>query len=182
MKKFRKALVLSLLTIFSVSAFAINPPDEGMWLPMFIKNYNYAEMQRLGLHLTPEQLYDINHSSLKDAIVQLGDGFCTGEMVSRDGLMFTNHHCGYSSVVELSTVEHDYLNNGFFAMNKEEELQANFHVNFLERMEDVTSVVLADVKGDMSEEARDKAISAAVKKLQKENGELDLLQKWKPMI
>lgn len=171
MKKFKKALALSLMTIFCVSAFAINPPDEGMWLPMFIKNYNYAEMQRLGLHLTPEQLYDINHSSLKDAIVQLGDGFCTGEMVSRDGLMFTNHHCGYSSVVELSTVEHDYLNDGFFAKNKSEELQANFHVNFLERMEDVTSVVLADVKDEMSEEAREKAIGAAIKKLQKSNSD-----------
>ena len=115
---------LLLIAVFAVTtpAFAVNPPDEGMWLPMFIKNYNYATMQKLGLHLTPEQLYDINNSSLKDAIVQLGDGFCTGEMVSRDGLMFTNHHCGYSSVVALSTVEHDYLNNGFFAMSKEEEL------------------------------------------------------------
>jgi hypothetical protein len=91
-----------------------------MWLPMFIKNYNYAQMQKMGLRLTADQLYSINNSSLKDAIVQLGDGFCTGEMVSKDGLMFTNHHCGYSSVVELSSVEHDYLNNGFFAMSKEE--------------------------------------------------------------
>ncbi len=169
MKKLKQVLLLSLLTVFSATTFAINPPDEGMWLPMFIKNYNYATMQKLGLKLTAEQLYDINHSSLKDAIVQLGDGFCTGEMVSKDGLMFTNHHCGYSSIVELSTVEHDYLTNGFFAMSKEEELPANFHVNFLERMEDVTSIVLAEVKEDMSEEAREKAVSAAIKKLQKEN-------------
>ena len=169
MKSIKKALLLSMMTVFCATTFAINPPDEGMWLPMFIKNYNYAEMQRLGLQLTPEQLYDINHSSLKDAIVQLGDGFCTGEMVSRDGLMFTNHHCGYSSVVELSTVEHDYLSNGFFAMSKEEELPANFHVNFLERMEDVTSTVLAEVKEDMSESARTNAIQAAIKKLKKDN-------------
>lgn len=132
MKNFRKTLLLSLMTVFCTAAFAVNPPDEGMWLPMFIKNYNYATMQKMGLHLTAEQLYDINNSSLKDAIVQLGDGFCTGEMVSRDGLMFTNHHCGYSSVVELSTVEHDYLTNGFFAMSREEELRANFHVHFLD--------------------------------------------------
>ena len=167
----KKTLLLVVLAFFSVKMFAINPPDEGMWLPMFIKNYNYAEMQKLGLKLTPEQLYDINHSSLKDAIVQLGDGFCTGEMVSRDGLMFTNHHCGYSSVVELSTVEHDYLNNGFFAMSKEEELQANFSVNFLERMEDVTSIVLANVTKDTKESKRADLVRAAIKKLQEENSD-----------
>ena len=172
-KKLQKGLILSLLTVFCATTFAVNPPDEGMWLPMFIKNYNYAEMQRLGLKLTPEQLYDINNSSLKDAIVQLGDGFCTGEMVSRDGLMFTNHHCGYSSVVELSTIEHDYLSNGFFAMNKEEELPANFHVNFLERMEDVTATVLKEVKEDMTEADRDKTIEAAIKSLVKENSDND---------
>ena len=167
----KKTLLLIVLAFFSVKMFAINPPDEGMWLPMFIKNYNYAEMQKLGLQLTAEQLYDINHSSLKDAIVQLGDGFCTGEMVSRDGLMFTNHHCGYSSVVELSTVEHDYLNNGFFAKSKEEELQANFSVNFLERMEDVTSIVLAKVTKDIKESEREKLVKAAIKKLQEENSD-----------
>ena len=171
MKNFRKTLLLSLMTVFCAAAFAVNPPDEGMWLPMFIKNYNYATMQKLGLHLTAEQLYDINNSSLKDAIVQLGDGFCTGEMVSRDGLMFTNHHCGYSSVVALSTVEHDYLNNGFFAMSKEEELPAEFSVNFLERMEDVTNIVLADVNDQTSEQDREKAITAAIKKLKDENSQ-----------
>ncbi len=165
----KKSAMLLVATVFCATTFAINPPDEGMWLPMFIKNYNYAQMQKLGLRLTAEQLYDINNSSLKDAIVQLGDGFCTGEMVSRDGLMFTNHHCGYSSVVELSSVEHDYLENGFFAMSREEELPANFHVNFLERMEDVTSIVLAEVKEDATESAREKVIEAAIKKLQKEN-------------
>ena len=167
----KKSFLLLLAVAFSTTTFAVNPPDEGMWLPMFIKNYNYAEMQRLGLHLTAEQLYDINNSSLKDAIVQLGDGFCTGEMVSRDGLMFTNHHCGYSSVVELSTVDHDYLTNGFFAMSKEEELPANFHVNFLERMEDVTETVLADVTTKMSESERSKTIKSAIEKLQKANSE-----------
>ena len=167
----KKQLLLIAVLAITAPVFATNPPDEGMWLPMFIKNYNYATMQKLGLRLTPEQLYDINNSSLKDAIVQLGDGFCTGEMVSRDGLMFTNHHCGYSSVVELSTVEHDYLNNGFFAMSKEEELPANFHVNFLERMEDVTAIVLKDVDDKTSEADREKAVAAAIKKLQKDNAE-----------
>ncbi len=167
----KKALMLLVATAFCATTFAINPPDEGMWLPMFIKNYNYAEMQKLGLNLTADQLYNINNSSLKDAIVQLGDGFCTGEMVSRDGLMFTNHHCGYSSVVELSSVEHDYLMNGFFAMSRSEELPVSFHVNFLERMEDVTATVLADVKENTSEEAREKAIETAIEKLQKDNSQ-----------
>ncbi len=165
----KKQLLLIAILAVSAPVFAVNPPDEGMWLPMFIKNYNYAQMQKMGLQLTAEQLYDINHSSLKDAIVQLGDGFCTGEMVSRDGLMFTNHHCGYSSVVELSTVEHDYLNNGFFAMSREEELPVNFHVHFLERMEDVTEIVLAKVDSKTSESDRQKYIDEAIKNLRKEN-------------
>lgn len=167
----KKSLLLLVLAFLSVRMFATNPPDEGMWLPMFIKNYNYAEMQKLGLKLTPEQLYDINHSSLKDAIVQLGDGFCTGEMVSGDGLMFTNHHCGYSSVVTLSSVEHDYLNNGFFAMSREEELPAEFSVNFLEKMEDVTSIVLAEVTADTKEGKRANLVEAAIKKLIDENSD-----------
>ena len=165
----KKQLLLLAVLAITAPVFAVNPPDEGMWLPMFIKNYNYATMQKMGLKLTAEQLYDINNSSLKDAIVQLGDGFCTGEIVSRDGLMFTNHHCGYSSVVELSTVEHDYLNNGFFAMNKEEELPVDFTVNFLERMEDVTSIVLAKVDEKTTESDREKYVEEAVKKLRKEN-------------
>ena len=167
----KKQLLLLAVFAITVPVFAGSPPDEGMWLPMFIKNYNYATMQKMGLRLTAEQLYDINNSSLKDAIVQLGDGFCTGEMVSRDGLMFTNHHCGYSSVVELSTVEHDYLNNGFFAMSKADELPVDFTVNFLERMEDVTSIVLEKVDEKTTESDREKYVEEAIKKLRKENSQ-----------
>jgi hypothetical protein len=167
----KKQLLLVVVLALAAPVFAVNPPDEGMWLPMFIKNYNYAQMQKMGLKLTAEQLYDINNSSLKDAIVQLGDGFCTGEIVSKDGLMFTNHHCGYSSVVELSSVEHDYLNNGFFAMSKEEELPVEFSVNFLERMEDVTSIVLAKVDAKTTESDREKYVEEAIKKLRKDNSQ-----------
>ncbi len=167
----KKQLLLLAVLAITAPVFAVNPPDEGMWLPMFIKNYNYAQMQKMGLKLTAEQLYDINNSSLKDAIVQLGDGFCTGEMVSKNGLMFTNHHCGYSSVVELSSVEHDYLNNGFFAMSKEEELPVNFHVHFLERMEDVTDIVLAKVNDKTTESEREKYVEEAIKKLRKDNSQ-----------
>lgn len=167
----RKFLLSVLVALFITPSFAINPPDEGMWLPMFIKGYNYAEMQRMGLKLTPEQLYDINNSSLKDAIVQLGDGFCTGEIVSRDGLMFTNHHCGYSFVVEHSTTEHDYLKNGFWAMSREEELpNEGFHVNMLEYMQDVTATVLAEVKADMKESQRRELVNKAISALKKEHG------------
>ena len=97
---------------------ATNPPDEGMWLPMFVKDYNYATMKHMGLHLTADQMWDINNSSLKDAIVELGeDGshFCTGEIISENGLMLTNHHCGYASIADHSTTEHDDLKDGFWA-------------------------------------------------------------------
>ena len=96
-------------------------PDEGMWLPMFIDRLNYVDMQKMGLHLTAEEIYSVNHSSLKDAVVSLGF-FCTAEVVSNEGLLFTNHHCGYESIQAHSTIEHDYLTDGFWAMNKKEEL------------------------------------------------------------
>jgi len=151
---------------------ALTPPDEGMWLPMFIKDYNYEQMQKLGLQLTPEQLYDINNSSLKDAIVQLGGGFCTGEIISRDGLMLTNHHCGYSFIFKHSTEENDYLKNGFWAMSKKEELpNEGFFVSFLVRMEDVTHLVLDSLKEGISDATRKKAIEKTITQLKKDNSE-----------
>ena len=143
-----KKTLLTLMTFVLSFGFCFaNPkanPDEGMWLPMFFKQLNYANMQKMGLHLTAEELYSINNSSLKDAIVQMGD-FCTGEIVSDKGLMFTNHHCGYDAIVSQSTVEHDYLNNGFVSQSFEEELPIpGLYVSFLVRMEDVTKEVLAE--------------------------------------
>jgi hypothetical protein len=139
---------------------------------MFIKDYNYEQMQKLGLKLTEEQLYDINNSSLKDAIVQLGGGFCTGEMISKNGLMLTNHHCGYQFIVKHSTEENDYLKNGFWAMSKEEELpNEGFYVSFLVRMENVTGVVLDSIKEGISETAQNKAIEKTINKLKKDNSE-----------
>ncbi|MDD4395778.1 MAG: S46 family peptidase, partial [Bacteroidales bacterium] len=168
----KKMFFWALTMVLCLNTFAINPPDEGMWLPMFIKNYNYADMQRLGLKLTPEQLYDINNSSLKDAVVQLGDGFCTGEVVSKDGLMLTNHHCGYSFIVDHSTEEHDYLKNGFYAMNKSEELpNEGFHVNFLVRMDDVTAKVMENVTDGMNADDRKEAISSVIETMKAENSE-----------
>src|SRR5438132_10381129 len=118
MTKRINSLLLALILSLPVASFG----DEGMWLMMFIKRLNEADMQKEGLKLTAEEIYDVNHSSVKDAIVVLGGGFCTAEVVSNDGLMLTNHHCGYEAVQEHSTVEHDYLTNGFWAMKHEEEL------------------------------------------------------------
>ncbi|MBP1645246.1 MAG: Peptidase [Bacteroidetes bacterium] len=141
----KKISLMSILLSLVASLIFANPapkPDEGMWLPIFFKNLNYSTMQKMGLKLTAEELYAINNSSLKDAIVQFGNG-CTGEIMSDKGLLFTNHHCGYESIVSQSTVEHDYLNNGFWAKNLSEEIPIpDMTVSFLLRMEDVTKEIL----------------------------------------
>ena len=124
--------------------------DEGMWLPLLINRLNYVDMQKAGLKLTAEEIYSVNHSSLKDAIVQFGGG-CTAEIVSNQGLVFTNHHCGYGSIQSHSTVDHDYLANGFWAYNKNEELPCpGLTVRFMISMKDVTKDVLAKVNKQMS--------------------------------
>ena len=118
--------------------FANTPPDEGMWLPMLIKDYNYEEMKRLGCKLTPEQIYSVNNSSLKDAIVQLG-GFCTAEVISDEGLILTNHHCAFDAIASQSTEAHNYLKDGFWAQNRGEELNIpGLSVTFLVSMADVS--------------------------------------------
>jgi hypothetical protein len=157
--------------LLGTSVLATTPPDEGMWLPMFIKDYNYADMQKIGLKLTPEQMYDINHSSLKDAIVQLGN-FCTAEVISKDGLLLTNHHCGYAAITDHTTEQNDYLKYGFWAMNKDEELpNEGLTVTFLVRMDDVTSVVLKDIPFDMKKSDRNEKIEKTVKNLIKEHSD-----------
>lgn len=148
------SLFLALFFIVQIQLKA----DEGMWLPMFVKRLNYADMQKKGLKLTAEEIYSVNNSSLKDAIVQLG-GFCTGEIISDQGLMLTNHHCGYDAIQGFSSVENDYLGNGFWAMNKGEEKNVEgLTATFLVRMEDVTKEVLGAVNDEMDELERAKAI------------------------
>ena len=107
---------LFIMVVFSLSLFKAQA-DEGMWLPMLLGKQVYADMVKKGLKLTPEQLYSINKSSLKDAIIIFGGG-CTGEIVSSQGLIFTNHHCGYGAISAASTFEHYYLKDGFYAYNK----------------------------------------------------------------
>lgn len=148
-----KKLVLILFT----SLFAFSPlvkADEGMWLLMYIDKQTYKDMKAKGLKLTPKQIYDINKASVKDAIIQFGRG-CTGEIVSDQGLILTNHHCGYSWIQSHSTIEHDYLSNGFWAYNKSEELpNPGLTAKFFIRMEDVSDKVLEGVTNKTSENDR----------------------------
>ena len=166
----KKLLVFALAILAMVGRVRA---DEGMWLPMFVERLNYVDMQKMGLQLTPEELYSINHNSLKDAIVGLGSTpkptgfFCTGEIVSEHGLLFTNHHCGYSAVQKLSSVEHDYLHDGFWAKNYSEEIPApEMTASFLIRMEDVTNDVLGVVTDEMDWGTRQMAIRGKIKELQ----------------
>ncbi len=141
--------------------------DEGMWLPNKIAKLNYADMQKLGCKLTAEEIYSINNSSLKDAIFQLqspeGSGFCTGEIVSNQGLLFTNHHCGYEAIASLSSTEHNYLDDGFWAKNLNEEISApGIRVTRVVRIEDVTSKVLEGIDEKTNEDERNKLISSRI--------------------
>ena len=139
--------------------------DEGMWLPYSINGQNLADMQRLGCKLTAEQIFSFNQPSLKDAIVQFGGG-CTGELISPEGLLLTNHHCGLSYVQSHASVEHDYLQDGFWARSKAEELpNEGLTVSFLAYIEDVTTAILKGVTDDMSEADRAAKISENGKKL-----------------
>lgn len=138
---------LSIALILSVSLFFKAAADEGMWLPMLLGQQVYNDMVKKGLKLTKEQLYSVNKASLKDAIVIFGGG-CTGEMVSAQGLLFTNHHCGYSVIANASTVERNYLRDGFYAKNHGEEIPGgNLSVQFLLRIEDVTKQVMDSLAG-----------------------------------
>ncbi len=159
--------VFSILTIFIISLGIRVKADEGMWLLPLIEKLNIGKMTELGLKLSAEDIYSLNKTCLKDAIVIFGGG-CTGEIVSSQGLILTNHHCGYGQIQAHSTVERDYLQNGFWAMSKEEELpNPGLAVTFLVRIEDVTLQVMANVKPDMSEADRNTAISDARQAIQK---------------
>lgn len=149
--------------ITSVAAFTIACTaaiaDDGMWLPSLISQ-RIADMQAKGFKLTAEDIYSINQASLKDAVVLFGSG-CTGEIVSKDGLLLTNHHCGYSQIQQHSSVEHDYLKDGFWAMNRDQELpNPGLTVKFLDRMEDVTGIILKGYAESMTEAQRDSLVRA----------------------
>ncbi|HLF45533.1 MAG TPA: S46 family peptidase [Chitinophagaceae bacterium] len=132
--------------IFFVSFLFKSAADEGMWLPLLLGQQVYNDMVKRGLKLSKEQLYSINKPSIKDAIIIFGGG-CTGEIVSSQGLIFTNHHCGYDAIASASTVEHNYLQDGFYAKNKGEEIPTKLSVQFLLKIEDITAAVLDSLKG-----------------------------------
>jgi hypothetical protein len=158
----KRALLFILYIGLGSGVFA----DEGMWLPLHIDRLNHVDMEKMGLQLTAEEIYSINQSSLKDAIVNLGGGFCTGEIISDQGLMLTNHHCGYGAIQDHSTVENDILTHGFWAENYEEELpNEGLFVQFLVRMEDVSKKVLKKVKDKMTEAERSEVIDAAIEEI-----------------
>ena len=151
MKRFLLPLAIALM------AFQTARADEGMWLPSLISQ-RIGDMQAKGFKLTAEDIYSVNQASLKDAVVLFGRG-CTGELVSNDGLIFTNHHCGYGYIQKHSSVEHDYLKDGFWALSRDEELaNPGLTVSFLEYMEDVTDKVLKGYKPEMTEEERNKLV------------------------
>ncbi len=134
------------LSVFLIASMLTTKADEGMWLPMLLGKQVYADMVKRGLKLSKEQLYSINKASLKDAIIIFGRG-CTGEIVSNQGLIFTNHHCGYEAIASASSVENNYLRDGFYAYNKDQEIKSELTVQFLEKIVDVTAEVEAGLKG-----------------------------------
>lgn len=186
MKKY--IFVLSLAIVFGLnSLFASLRTDEGMWLPMFVERLNWTDIQKMGLQLTIDELYSINHSSLKDAVVGLAEGsapngfFCTGEIVSDKGLLFTNHHCAYDVIQRHSSIQHDYLTDGFWAMNAEDEIpNPGLTASFLVRMEDVTEQVLSELDDEMTIEkraAKIREITSPIKEKASEDGKYDAVVK-----
>jgi hypothetical protein len=162
-----KKIILVLILVSALWRVQLRA-DEGMWIPMLIEKLNYATMQEMGLKLTAEQIYSTNQSSLKDAIVIFGRG-CTGEMISEKGLLLTNHHCGYGSIQSVSTVENDHLSNGFWASSFAEEIPIpGLTVQFLIRMDDVTSRMLNNINDKMTEAERRKALSENRKIIEEE--------------
>lgn len=160
-KKLFFTLFISILLIPTTKA------DEGMWLPILLEQLNQSDMQSMGLKLTAEDIYSINNSSLKDAVCLFGGG-CTAEVVSDKGLILTNHHCGYSSIQSHSSVENNYLENGYWASNFKDELSnAGLSVTFIVKMEDVTIKVLDGVLATMSETQRAEIVKKNIDKIEK---------------
>lgn len=153
----RKTITLAIVFIFQFSSLFA---DEGMWLPHLLKTLKEKEMKKFGMKISAEDIYSINKSSMKDAVVLFGRG-CTGELISNEGLLLTNHHCGFGQIQKHSSLENDYLKNGFWAMNRGQELpNSGLTVTFIVSVEDVTEQILKGLKDDMDERTRDGIISA----------------------
>jgi hypothetical protein len=143
-------ILLLLIILLSAKTYA----REGMWMPQLLKELNESDMKSLGMQLNAEDIYSINHSSLKDAVVLFGGG-CTGEIISDKGLLITNHHCGFAQIQSLSTIEKNYLKDGFWSQNYSEEIPApGLTVNFINEIKDVSDIILKDVADTLSDEIR----------------------------
>ncbi|SDX13526.1 dipeptidyl-peptidase 7. Serine peptidase. MEROPS family S46 [Lutibacter oricola] len=170
MRNFKSYLLLAIAFI-SISAFAqvdTKKIQGGMWIPSLLEGMNEDEMQLLGSKMTAEDIYSVNKSSLKDAIGHFGNG-CTSELISSKGLLLTNHHCGYGRIQSHSSVEHDYLKDGFWAKSMEDELpNEGLTVTFIKTINDVTSEVMAGVTEDMDEAAKASLVNKNIQKITKE--------------
>lgn len=154
-----------LLVVLFVSITALARADEGMWLPFLLEKLNEKQMKGLGMKISAKDIYNINAGSLKDAIVSFG-GFCTGEVISSKGLVLTNHHCGFDAVQNHSTLDHNYIRDGFWAMNNGQELtNPGLYVTFIVRIEDVTKAALNGVTADMKESERQAAIEQNIREI-----------------
>ncbi len=146
---------------YSHSIFA----GEGMWLPIFLKSLNEAEMQELGMKISAEDIYSVNKSSLKDAVVHFG-GFCTGEIISDQGLILTNHHCGYGNIQAHSSIDNNLLKDGFWAKSFEEELtNPGLFVTFIDRIDDVSEAALKGTDDNMALKTRQSIIDKNLEKI-----------------
>ena len=175
----KRIIFLLLCSFIFKSGFAV----EGMWIPTLLKKFNIEEMQKMGFKLSAEEIYDVNHASMKDAVVLFGSG-CTGELISGDGLLITNHHCGFGQIQKHSSLEHDYLSDGFWAGKRSEELvNPGLTVQFLVRMEEVTSEVTKGTTEEMQEDALKKQIAANIEVIKKSySGKENYLVDVKPLF
>ena len=156
-------LILAFFLFFSSAVVA----NEGMWLPMLLEKLNEKEMKSLGMKISAKDIYNVNQGSLKDAIVSFG-GFCTGEVISSKGLVLTNHHCGFDALQDHSTLEHNYLKDGFWARNNGEEIpNPGLFVSFIVRMEEVTAQVLKGASNSLSEAERQSLIDRNINDLRR---------------
>lgn len=161
----KKILLITILISLTKNAILANP-DEGMWIPLLIGKYNITLMKEKGFRLSAEDIYSINRASMKDGVMSFGGG-CTAEFISADGLVITNHHCGYGRIQDHSTLDHDYLTNGFWAMSKKEELpNPGLKVTLLKWMTDVTDSVLTGTNDEMSNDEREKIIKSNIDKIE----------------
>jgi hypothetical protein len=156
-------LLLSLFVLTS-RLFA----DEGMWLPMLLKQLNEKDMKAMGMKISAEDIYSVNKSSMKDAVVLFGRG-CTGEVISKEGLLLTNHHCGFGQIQDHSSLDHDYLKDGFWAKNHQEELpNPGLSVTFIIRMEDVTARLIEGLDKTKDEAQREALVTQRVQQIVQE--------------